>query len=281
MRYLLLILLYSFALGSDVYPYFSNTIKQMEFEKYRIYVNEESGERSYTTGGGSSAQMANWIGVIFGNETPQYVSVAKPISTHIEYWYKFEIIQNNKPLTEIDFLYTLGLDEEANRIINDYKRKFELADEITTENYYVNRGIVGSLFTPKQNKKNGNGYYATEDKLDWWIWGTFAIALFVYGVTDWEYYEEDCAYYGNEYGDCNIYNSKQVWENAMTFSLGLGVLNFSKTKKQFSRQVWKYPEYRELKERGVIEQTLSAEQIKSLAESYNRKEYEKIQDSND
>ena len=118
MRILLSILLLSICL-SDEYPYFSEPSKQFKFELKRIYIKEESGERTITSGGGSYIDLANPFGAILG-ANPQYVSVDKPINTIIEYWYDFSITQNNIQLTEIDMLKAVGLNNEAINIINDY-----------------------------------------------------------------------------------------------------------------------------------------------------------------
>ena len=54
--------------GACPRPVFDTLVKyqkQLEFEKKRIYIKEESGERSIISGGGSYAELANPLGYIF------------------------------------------------------------------------------------------------------------------------------------------------------------------------------------------------------------------------
>ena len=114
--------LMSFSFTQDIYPFFSDPLKQLEFEEKRIYVKEESGERTLISGGDSYTALANPLGTIFLEQDPDYIAKNNPIKTEIEYWYNFEIKQNNNLLTEIEFLTIIGLEDKANIIISDFQK---------------------------------------------------------------------------------------------------------------------------------------------------------------
>ena len=63
-----------FGLAQDEYPYFSDPLKQLAFEEKRIYVTEESGERTILSGGGSYTELANPLGTIFLDQDPEELS---------------------------------------------------------------------------------------------------------------------------------------------------------------------------------------------------------------
>ena len=67
---ILFIFLYTFALAQDVYPYYSNPNKQIEFEDKKIYVIEKNEKEEYYTysGGTSYTQLANTWGYLLLDE---------------------------------------------------------------------------------------------------------------------------------------------------------------------------------------------------------------------
>lgn len=110
---------YSFAFGQDVYPYFSDSKKQFEFEKKRIYI-EEINEKNQVISGGSTFNLMALI-----NES-QPMAIPAPIRTTYYYRYEFHILQNGENLIEVEFLRQIGLEEEANKILNDFSDKIRI-----------------------------------------------------------------------------------------------------------------------------------------------------------
>ncbi len=102
---ILLLGAYSFALGQDVYPYFSDSKKQFKFEKKRIYI-KEIDEKEQVISGGSTFNFVSLI------DDSQPMTIPAPIRTTYNYTYEFNILQNGKNLTEIEFLRLIGLEEE-------------------------------------------------------------------------------------------------------------------------------------------------------------------------
>ena len=113
---------YSFALGQDVYPYFSDSKKQFEFEEKRIYV-KEIDEKEQVISGGAQFNMMRLI----DNSAP--LNIPAPVRTTYNYKYEFHILKNGKNLTEIEFLRLIGLEEEAEEILNDFSSKITLWEE--------------------------------------------------------------------------------------------------------------------------------------------------------
>ena len=87
MRYLLIILsLLSFVLSEDVYPYFSDIEKQLEFEEKRIIITEVNEKEMYLSGGGSEF---NELSLLLPYVEPRYIN--SNIETKYRYIYKLEI----------------------------------------------------------------------------------------------------------------------------------------------------------------------------------------------
>ena len=104
MKKLLFILMVGSLFAQDVYPNFSTPKKQLQFERKRIYTKEVSEKEIILNEGGSQFN---------------------PRALSYRYRYTFEISQNNKLLNELDFLYAVGLNEEAEGIIDDYTILFK------------------------------------------------------------------------------------------------------------------------------------------------------------
>ena len=118
-KYLFIVLLVGVCFGQDVYPYFSDMEKQLEFEKRKIVIEEGESTQQIISGGGS---VFNWFSLINDN-APMYRNA--PISTEYKYFSYFNIVVNNKSLNEIEMLSLMGLNDEVNRIMSAYKKEME------------------------------------------------------------------------------------------------------------------------------------------------------------
>ena len=108
---------YSLSFGQDSYPYFQDIKKQFEFDKKRIIIKEANEREMYVSGGGDKF---NWWSILDQSE-PMYLS--QPVTTDYINRYNFEITLNGKQIDEIAFLHIVGLEEEAERLYDDYKNK--------------------------------------------------------------------------------------------------------------------------------------------------------------
>ena len=132
---------YSFALGQDVYPYFIDSKKQFEFEEKRIYI-EEINEKNQVISGGSTFNLMALI------DESQPMTIPAPVRTTYNYRYEFHILQNGRNLNEVEFLRQIGLEEEANKILNDFSNKINIwensrTDSVRNDDYYVWMGMGG------------------------------------------------------------------------------------------------------------------------------------------
>ena len=126
-------LIICFIYPEDEYPYFSDPLKQLAFEKKRIYIKEESGERTLVSGGGSYTEnlLSNVMSSIVSANPLSYILLDKDsdkkqsVDGNIQYWYNFEINRNNQPLTEIDFLSIIGLEDEVDAITLMFEKDIE------------------------------------------------------------------------------------------------------------------------------------------------------------
>ena len=129
---------YSFALGQDVYPYFSDSKKQFEFEKKRIYIKEVSENEQIISGGSEFNIMR-----LFDDSVP--LTIPAPVRTTYNYKYEFHILQNGKNLTEIEFLRLIGLNEEADKILNDFSNKIVIWENTPLVEHTVYEGDATNL----------------------------------------------------------------------------------------------------------------------------------------
>jgi len=133
---ILLLGAYSFALGQDVYPYFSDTKKQFEFEKKRIYIRETSEKEQIISGGSE-------FNIFYLFDDSQPAIVPSDILTSYRYIYTFEIIQYNNFLSEIEFLRLIGLNEEAKEIIDDYIKRINIWEKILPQKVITYHPVLG------------------------------------------------------------------------------------------------------------------------------------------
>ena len=137
MKKLILILMVGSLFPQDVYPNFSDPKKQFQFERKRIYTKEVSEKEIILNEGGSQFN---------------------PRALSYRYRYTFEISQNNKLLNELDFLYAVGLNEEAEGIIDYYtilfkewnqnptKTIIKSPTKIFSDIFYMFGGLMGLAF---------------------------------------------------------------------------------------------------------------------------------------
>tara|TARA_Y100001970_G_C14020152_1_gene743067 strand:+ start:160 stop:972 length:813 start_codon:yes stop_codon:yes gene_type:complete len=247
----------------DTYPFFNDMTQQLIFEKNRIYIENKSGEKMNVTGGESYTEMANPFGYILLNEDPDYVSKNKPIKTTYTYWSEFNIKQNGKNLSEIEFLKIIGLTNQANNILKSY------TDELAKYNFKKKLSTQGSYKT--KFKKVG---LLDNNIGEWWRWFTWIGIIGICSVTAADMSQTD---YGFGYAD---YSSE--YEATLNFTAAtapLWLINTIKVKEPYEEFQYDYPNYRSL-EKPIIKQSLSNLQIESLADSYNRKLYKQIKNGN-
>ena len=154
-KYLYIFLLVGVGFGKDVYPYFSDMAKQLEFEKNKIVISEGESKQQIISGGGSQFNLLS----IFNNKEPRYLNA--PIKTKYRYISYFNINVDNKPINEIEMLELMGLRDEVDRIVGIYKTEvddYELHlsnydnslkkyDELLSEyNNDASNQIPGSIF---------------------------------------------------------------------------------------------------------------------------------------
>ena len=238
---ILFIFLYSFALAQDVYPNFSDALKQLKFEENRIYILEDSGEERITTGGGSYTEIANPIGYILGVENAQYVAKSLPVDTYYKYWYEFKIKQGTDELNEMEFIKLIGLIEKYDYIKNKRLKMLEeynAALENHKNSSYVGQGIVG--YKKRINSwipfLVGSGLLLVQNESGRVIEEVRIPAMLIF--TFWVF---------------NLFSKeKPIYGDVILYGLNQPIK----------------PEFKQI---------LSNEQIKSLAESYNRQVYKEIQ----
>jgi hypothetical protein len=253
-KYLFIVLLVGVCFGQDTYPYFSEPNKQTQFEDKRVYIVEKSGSEQHLSGGKSYITMANrWRHVLRG-ENPQYVVKNKPIKTHYEYYYEFKIKKGAKILNELEFLLEAGYNDKAKQVYNIYEKTLT-----PYRNEYRRYEEKLNYFYSSNNKTTKEKIVFKESFEGQAVLGG---CFLIYGLS---YFLNFSAFI--EEGD----TGKIITSGIPLLAIGFMLMNPS---------IKKYDESSLKKPVKPIEptlnQVLSNEQIKSLAESYNRRLYDEI-----
>ena len=130
-RYISLLLFIGLAWGQDVYPYFSDMGKQLEFEQKKIVVSDFKESRQIIKGGGSEF---NWLSIISEYEPTYKIA---PITTEFEYVTIFSIKRNGHIISEIVFLNFVVLNSQADKKIEDYMSQLDTYDKSLTNKKLV------------------------------------------------------------------------------------------------------------------------------------------------
>jgi len=125
-----LLLFIGLAWGQDTYPYFSDMGKQLEFEKNRIIIEEGESTQQIITGGGSEFNPWSLLTISPELKLP-YLRDALPayknasIETNYEYLSFFNVQRDGKNISEIEMLRLIGLNQEADIIIEKFENVLE------------------------------------------------------------------------------------------------------------------------------------------------------------
>ena len=207
---------------------------------------------------------------------------------------KSDMRLNGKKLSEIEFLNQIGLEDEAEKIMNNYNArmdeyeseykklekeylsKSELAKETYVERTTENLGCFDAMLSTKPNqgiKISKPLYYIAG--------GTGGMGIYKKMESD-QYYddwqvsleEQDWMSYADEH------NNSQTFNTIALVSLGVGLVNdFVKLDKTFEITKYRYPEYQDLVAEHLLlvkprlEQTMSYDEMVLLAETYNQTLY--------
>jgi len=215
-----LLLFIGLAWGQDVYPYFSDMGKQLEFEQKKIVVNLSKESRQIIGGGGQTE--FNWLSLISKYE-PTYL--VAPITTEFEYVTNFLVTRNGKAISEIDFLNVVGLRSQADGIIADFNRQLKNYEN-NIDIYFDERGY---------NTRRGFCF----------ITGVMLVTVAISFLSEDGY--EDAAFI----------------PGGLSIALIIGGFTTKKSK-YMKKQKKSYP---------TIKSFLTNQQVKSIAEAYNRKLY--------
>jgi len=243
----------AFLFAEDIYPYFSEPVKQLEFEERKVNIIEIEEKEMIISGG---SQFNFWYLI----DQNQPAIVPGNIKTDYIYKYKFEIKHNNKLLSEIQLLELIGLNDRANEIRNTYKKQMDDYNNAISDNqpYIINlkkfdrqkHRIIdypkANIFLLKYMNKLLIGYslYSSLYNLD--------------------------SYNSNEISN----DAKEFYKNNMLKSIGLTSLGFFINKK-INNKILTVENILNIR-KPILIQTLTDQQLKSISESYNRKIYNEI-----
>ena len=238
-KYLFIILLFGVGSGQDEYPYFSDPDKQITFEENKVYIIEKSGKELHYSGGESYTELANTFGYILLDESPKYVVKQTPLKTHYKYFYEFKIKKANRLLNELEFLLEAGYNSKAKDVYNNYENIMEPYRIKYAEYEKQFDDYIKNNKTSKQFKKSYGGNCCM------YIFGAIAFIGWVEIVPE-------------------------IIGPALAASL-IAYLTPSKQYYEVNSLTQPTPPTE-----PQLKQILSNEQIKSLAESYNRRIYNEI-----
>jgi hypothetical protein len=238
-KHLFTVLLFGFGFGQDVYPYFSDPGKQVTFEENKVYIIEKSGKELHYSGGESYTELANTFGYILLDESPKYVVKQTPLKTHYKYFYEFKIKKGMRLLNELEFLLEARYDSKAKDIYNNYEK---IMEPYRIENAEYEK----KLNYYKKNNKTSQKYKIVFGD-NCLVYGFAAMAIL--GVT------------------------ADFYEAMLTGAIGFAISYFIPSKQYYTVNTMDKPMP---PSEPQLKQALSNEQIKSLAESYNRRTFNEI-----
>jgi len=131
----------------DVFPYFSDLSKQLEYEEKRIYIEEDKGQKQIVSGGGSKKEIANPWGVILNKEQADYISVSEPVTTRYEDYHIFKILQGKREISEFEFMKIIGLGgrvKEAKEQFNAEMKKYKSFNKTSTYYTYETKKLINT-----------------------------------------------------------------------------------------------------------------------------------------
>ena len=250
-KYLFIILLVGVCFGQDTYPYFSEPNKQTQFEDRRVYIIEKSGSEQHYSGGKSYITMANMWSHILEGDNPQYVVKQTPLKTHYEYYYEFKIKKGTKILNELEFLLEAGYNDKAKQVYNIYEKALT-----PYKNEYKRYEEKLNYFYASNNKTTKEKIVFKESFEGQAVLGGCSLISGLMGIA--------------------ALAEKGETDKIITSGIPLLVIGFL----MMNPSIKKY-EVSSLKKpvkpiEPTLNQVLSNEQIKSLAESYNRRLYDEI-----
>ena len=258
MRYLLIILsLLSFVLGEDTYPFFIDIEKQLEFEEKKIVIAEVKEKEMYIGGGGSTF---NWLSILnpyLESYAQQPLYINSDIETKYSYTYKFEISQNNKIISELEFLEIIGLNDRLEQIAKNYQAEID--------NYEVEYNLYSQklsnyeqdLFEYNSNKNKKNNLIRKYRN-------PMIISMLLCGSLVEPFSKEDAS------------DSIEIlYVSSLFYSIYNGIQFFYKSSK-INKKVGSEPLKPMEPKYPSIKQTLSNAQLKALSESYNKKIYQEM-----
>ena len=253
-KYLYIILLFGVCFGQDKYPYFSDPKMQMKFEENRVYIIERNGKEQIISGGGSYTELANEFGTIFLDESPEYVTTYIPITTSYIYNYEFKIKIGKNLLTELEFLIKGGYDSKAREVYENYEKQMNPY----REDYKKYQKQM--KFYEANNKSTTEEMVFYEQNCFTYCFMSYGLlgALTLYiGIVDDS--PEDVAY----------------GLKAMVPGIFGYFISYASFPQKYNKTFDSLSEPKQPTE-PYLKQVLSNEQIKSLAESYNRRLYQEL-----
>ena len=247
-KYLFIILLVGVCFGQDVYPYFRNMEKQLEFERRKIVIEEGESTQQIISGGGSEFNL--WSLVI--DSEPRYKTA--PIETRYRYISYFNIQIDGKVISEIEMLKTIGLNQEALKIISDFNKKLKHYEDGKLQYEKSMAKFNDSLNLYNENFRGSNNWET--GTYDFYIFGGLSTVLGIY-----------------------LKNNLLTGIGVIT---SISILFASKKDKNPITEPKYIPVSKPIKPapfqlfEPVFKQQLSTSQTKSMVEAYNRKLYSEI-----
>ena len=143
-RILLSILITTSLFAEDEYPYFGDMKKQLEFEEEKIIINEVDEKEMYISGGGSKFNWLSILNPVMDSYWQEPIYINTDTETSYRYIYTFEIIQNGRKISELEFLKVVGLNERFDKIVAEYNSEVDKYNQIAKNNH---SGTWGTRWT--------------------------------------------------------------------------------------------------------------------------------------
>ena len=255
-----------FLLAEDAFPIFSDIEKQLEYEERKIEINEVNERDMVLSGGGSEFNYLSLLNPYLDAYSQQPLYLNSNISSQYQYIYSFEIILNGRTIDELEFLRTVGLHDKFDKIVADFNSRVDDYNATIENNhpYYIKYGKYNDseYILKSESKRTLYSTIRFVNTSSSWYFSYWLIESLVKRYWDNESLRKINKGFAHHYEKIAILSGAVIFLNIYVNKLisdkvDLEVINVISSKPQ-------------------LVQSLESYQLIKLAESYNKKLYNEI-----
>jgi len=264
-RILIAVLLIASLFAEDEYPYFKDMKKQLEFEEGKIIINEVDEKEMIIGGGGSEYNWLSLLNPYLDSYAQQPLYLNTETETSYRYTYIFEITQNGRIISELEFFQNIGLQDRFDKIIAEYNSEVEIYNKTIEDNtpYEISK----KEYTKKKHIIQNKAKYHTGKLLKFFNWCSLGYFSFWTTYSIIQLYEAS-----NDNRGLKSHYTKVGITSVLIILLNVFINK--EINERYNPIVINKIDIPE----PQLKQNLTSTQLSSLSEAYNRKLYNEIKE---